>query len=137
MLETTVEYLDGVKFSVNSRGHVIVCDQPAEHGGEDCGMTPPEFLLAALGTCAGFYAAQYLKARSLPVEGLRVRVEAEKAQQPARLGSFLIEVTAPHADDERHGEGLRRAVERCLIHKTLAHPPKIAIDLRAPALATT
>ena len=39
-------------------------------------MAPPEFLLASLGTCADFYAAQYLRARSLPAEGLTVKVVA-------------------------------------------------------------
>jgi uncharacterized OsmC-like protein len=42
-------------------------------------MTPPEYLLVSLGTCAGFYAAQYLKARSLAHQDLEVKVSAEKA----------------------------------------------------------
>ena len=49
-------------------------------------MTPPEFLLASLGTCAGFYAAQFLKNHGLSQKGLEVVVKAEKAAAPARLG---------------------------------------------------
>lgn len=125
MLETTVNYLDGVKFEVTTRGHKVLCDQPAENAGTDAGMSPPEFLLASLATCAGYYAAQYLRARSLPAENLRVRVAAEKApDRPARLGSFRIEVTTP-ALDERHREGMLRAVKACLVHNTLLQPPSI------------
>ena len=40
-------------------------------------MTPPEFLLAALGTCAGYYAVQYMKARSLACPDLEIKVSAE------------------------------------------------------------
>ena len=87
-------------------------------------MTPPEFLLAALGTCAGFYAAQYLNTRALPTEGLEVKVVAEKALQPARLGSFQIEVTVPRLD-ARHYAGIERAVKACLVHNTLTHSPVV------------
>src|SRR5450759_301207 len=87
-MEVLVKHLGNVKFSAAARGHHIVCDQPAENSGNDEGMTPPELLLASLGACAGFYAAQYLKTRSLSTEGLEVRVTAEKALHPARLGSF-------------------------------------------------
>lgn len=127
MIDATVEYLGGVRFSAEARGHRLICDQPFENKGSDEGMTPPELMLASLGTCAAYYAAEYLKARSLSLDGLRVRVEAEKAAPPARLGSFRIEVTSASAIDERHREGLQRAAKKCLIHNTLEHPPAIEV----------
>jgi putative redox protein len=132
-MEITVQHLGDVKFEAHTRGHRVMCDQPAANGGADTGMTPPEFLLVALGTCAGFYAAQYLKARSLSAAGLEIKVAAEKAQHPARLGSFRIEVHAPQAPAE-HEAGLARAVKACLIHNTLLHPPQMETVIHtAPA----
>jgi uncharacterized OsmC-like protein len=133
IMEATITYLDGVKFEAEARGHRVVCDQPTDNGGADEGMTPPEFMLASLGTCAGFYAVQYLKARKLPVEDVSVKVIAEKVLQPARLGAFKIEVNVPHLEDERHREGVLRAVKSCLIHNTLLHAPSIEIELQACA----
>lgn len=104
----------------------MICDQPIENGGADEGISPPEFLLASLATCAAYYAVQYMKARSLDAHGLEVRVSAEKALKPARLGSFRIEVTAPGVE-QRHEEGLLRAVKACLIHNTLAAAPAIEV----------
>ena len=117
----------------------MVCDQPPANGGADAGMTPPEFLLVSLGTCAGYYAAQYLKNHALAAGGLEVTVSAEKAAQPARLGSFRIEVRAPGLDP-RHEAGILRAVKACLIHNTLVHTPSIEMvlntaDDRVPAPA--
>ncbi len=129
MIETTVKYLNGFQFEVEARGHRLLCDQPREAGGDDTGITPPEFMLASLAACAGYYAVQYLKFRSLPTDGLTVRVEAEKAQQPARIGSFRILLDAPAITDPRHVEGLYRAAEKCLIHKTLLHAPSVAIEV--------
>lgn len=127
-METTATHLGGSKFEVTARSHRIVCDQPEDNGGADEGMTPPELLLASLATCAGYYAAQYLKARSLKTDRLTVRVNAEKAKQPARLGSFQIEVTAPGLEG-RHEEGLLRAVKACLIHNTLLGLPEILVTV--------
>ncbi len=134
-METTVRYLDGVKFTAASRGHEVVCDQPPGNSGQDAGMTPPEFLLASLGTCAGFYAVQYLKARGLAAEGLTVRVSAEKAKAPARLGAFRIEIAVPGLEDERHKEGVLRAAKSCLIHNTLLNPAVIETVISRAAAA--
>ena len=133
-MEVTAQYLAGSKFEVAARGHRLVCDQPVDNGGSDAGMTPPEFLLASLATCAAYYAAQYLKARKLPAQELKVRAGAEKAMQPARLASFHIEVTVFGLDDH-HQAGILRAVKSCLIHNTLLGGPGIEIAVNAIALA--
>jgi len=134
-MDTTVTYHGGVEFEVNTRGHRVICDQPAENGGADAGMAPPEFLLVSLGTCAAFYAAQYLKTRSLPADGLTVRVSAEKAAAPARLASFHIEIHVPDLADPKHQEGVLRAAKSCLIHNTLMHAPQIEMTLSTAATA--
>jgi uncharacterized OsmC-like protein len=131
-MEVTIRHLGNVQFEANARGHRIICDQPPENGGADEGMTPPELLLASLGTCAGFYAAQYLKTRNLPSAGLEVAVRAEKALHPARLGQFRIEVVVPGLDPQ-HEAGVLRAVKACLIHNTLLQSPAIETIVRTTA----
>ena len=131
MLQVDVRHLGGVRFEADARGHRTICDQPIGNGGQDTGMTPPEFLLASLATCAGYYAAEYLKTRGLPARGLGVRVEAEKAALPARLASFYIEVTAPDLA-EVHRDGVLKAVKKCLIHDTLLGSPDIGIGVNTP-----
>ena len=129
----TVDHLGDVQFEVKARQHRVICDQPVEAGGFDEGITPPEFLLAALGTCAGYYAVQYLKAQKLRLEGLRVRVTAEKVKAPARLDQFVIEIEYPAELAERHRQGVLDSVHKCLIHNTLTHPPEIGVKLLAPS----
>jgi len=133
-MELEILHRGDVKFEAITRGHRVICDQPPANGGSDSGMTPPEFLLVSLGTCAGFYAAQYLKARSLDSGGLRIKVTAEKALQPARLARFQIEVTVPGLNP-RHREGILRAAKSCLIHHTLMNTPAIEFTLSTPSEA--
>ena len=135
-MEVTVEHLGAVQFEVRTRGHAIVSDQPVENGGFDEGMTPPELLLASLGSCAGYYAAQYLRKNKLATEGTRVRVTCEKVKDPvARMTNFLVEVDAPVELTKEHLHGVEEAVEHCLVHSTLLHQPKITLQVEG-AIAT-
>lgn len=135
MIELSVEHLGDMQFEMETRGHRIISDQPASSGGYDEGMTPPELLLASLGSCAGFYAAEYLRSRNLAPKGTRIRVTADKVKGPARLDNFRIDVEVPAELSEADHAGIERAVHRCLIHNTLLHPPTITLDVRS--LTTT
>jgi putative redox protein len=133
-MEVIVEHLGSVQFEIKARQHSIVSDQPAEIGGFDEGMTPPELMLASLGSCAGLYAAQYLKKHKLAPEGTRVRVTADKAQNPARLANFRIEVDVPAELSKEQQEGVERSVHHCLIHNTLLNPPQITLEVTSSAV---
>jgi putative redox protein len=124
MEQLSVRYLDGVKFEASCRTHKVIADQPRSAGGGDAGMTPPELLLASLGTCAAYYAAYYLRAHGLSTEGLEVKVNAGKVQGPPRLDNFTIHVSAPAVEESRH-DALLRTVEKCFIHATLSSTPSI------------
>jgi putative redox protein len=128
-MEVVARYLKNVAFEVSTRGHRVICDQPLVQDGGDAGMTPPEFLLGSLASCAGYYAAKYLQAHGLSAEGLSVRVFAEKAAAPARLSSFRVMISAPETADPKYQAGLLRAASHCLIHNTLVNPSQIHVSL--------
>jgi len=130
-MEVVVEHLGGMQFEIKARVHTIISDQPLESGGFDEGMTPPELLLASLGSCAGFYAAQYLRKHHLGHEGTRVRVFAEKALDPPRLAAFRIEVDVPFNLSAEHQDGIENAVHHCLIHNTLLYPSEITLEVKS------
>jgi uncharacterized OsmC-like protein len=134
-MEIHVTQTEGVQFEVKARSHTLICDQPVENNGADTGMTPPELLLASLGTCAAFYAAQYLRARHLAETGVEVSVTAEKLLQPARMGNFRIDVTSPVALTPDQQEGMIRSVHKCLVHNTMLSEPVIEIALNVKETA--
>ena len=136
-MEVHITQLEGVKFSVQARTHTVICDQPQDNGGTDTGLTPPEFLLASLGTCAAFYAAEYLRTRNLANSGVSVSVAAEKLKGPARLGNFQIRVDSPVSLTPEQRDGLTRSVELCLVKNTLLNPPQIEVTLELPSKAAS
>ena len=133
-MEVKVSQIEGVRFDIQARSHKIVSDQPSENGGADSGMTPPELLLASLGSCAAFYAAEYLRTRNLAQSGVEVSVTAEKLLKPARLGEFHVMVTSPVSLTAEQTESMMRCVHSCLVHNTLLSPPEIKIEIAAGVL---
>lgn len=91
-------------------------------------MTPPELMLAALGCCAMHYAVEYLRVRHLAPDDIELRISAEKGGRPLRLTAIGIEIDAPGLGT-RARQGLLKAVDACLLHQTLANPPKIDIRM--------
>lgn len=130
-MEVRVSQLAGVKFAIQAGSHTVVSDQPADNGGEDSGMTPPELLLASLASCAAYYAAEYLRTRNLAVTGVEVSVTAEKLKTPARLGNFRVSVLSPVALTAEQREAMLRSVQHCVVHNTLRSPSEIAVEVEA------
>jgi putative redox protein len=134
VMQVDVRQLDNVKFSIHARQHAVICDQPTENGGFDEGMTPPELLLASLGSCAAFYAVEYLRTRNLSSDPVEVSVYAEKLKNPSRLGHFQIEVRCSGGLTNEQQQGMLRSVHACLIHNTLMSVPDIEIVVKTPEL---
>jgi putative redox protein len=128
LMEVRIRHAKHKQSDAFSRFHRVVCDQPFDEGGADGGMTPPELMLAALGCCAMHYVVEYLRARHLAPGDIELRVSAEKGGRPLRLTAIGIEIDAPGLG-MRAREGLLKAVDACLLHQTLANPPKIDIRM--------
>ena len=134
-MEVIVEHLGAVQFEVKARQHTLISDQPTENKGYDEGMTPPELLLAALGSCAAYYAVDYLVRNKIERDGVKVAVTAEKVKAPFRLDNFTVDLEVPGMLTPEQRQGIEDAVHRCLIHNTLLQPPKIEVAINAPVLA--
>jgi putative redox protein len=130
-MEVKVSQVDGVRFAVQARTHTIISDQPLENHGTDEGMTPPELLLASLGSCAAYYAAEYLRTRNLAQTGVEVSVAAQKLLKPARLGNFRVHVQSPVMLTAEQSDAMMRSVHHCLVHNTLQSTPEIQIEIEA------
>lgn len=137
-MQVDIRHQGQLQFEASARDHRILSDQPQDSGGGDQGMTPPEWFLASLGSCMGFYAVKYLQARHIDASSLRLSVTAEKVTAPpARLDNIHIRIHVGVMLQAKHEKGLKKAIESCLIHQTLQHPPAMNIDLNPAAVALT
>jgi uncharacterized OsmC-like protein len=112
------------------RGHRVLVDQPADHGGADDGPTPTELFVASLAACVAFYAGRYLTRHGYSRDGLAVSAGYEMASdRPARVGNIRLTVRVPADLPSQRWAALRAVVSHCTVHNSLASPPSVTIDL--------
>jgi putative redox protein len=127
-MEVRIRHGHGKQSEAFTACHRIISDQAVSEGGTDTGMTPPEIMLSALGCCAMHYAAEFLHARKLSPDDMELRISAQKGGLPARLVEIGIEVDAPGLS-RRVRDGLLKAIQACLLHRTLLDPPRVKVTM--------
>ncbi len=125
-----ISYLGGEKFKAEYRSHSILIDQPKDAGGDDLAMTPPELLIASLGSCIGVYAVNFLKNTGIDSAGLTINLTWEKASEPARVSKIRAEVIIPNARLDKREPAFLKVVEHCLVHNTLTNKVEIEIKVK-------
>jgi uncharacterized OsmC-like protein len=124
----TVEHLDGDRYVVGVRGHLLTVDQPLADGGTDTAPTPIELFVSSLASCVAFHAGRFLDRHGLSRRGLRVTTSFTMAtDRPARVASMTVSVSAPTLPQERRAAFLA-VVNRCTVHNTLHQIPAIDIS---------
>jgi putative redox protein len=124
----------GVRFAAQIRSHRVVVDQTVRGGGTDSAPAPIELLGAALGTCVAFYVQQFCHARGLSYDGLRVEVEQQGVQNPARVGRFVVRVMLAAEIPAHYAAMLERVAQSCPAHNTLAHGAEVTVLVETAAL---
>ena len=134
--EIGVRYLDGDRFAIDVRGHVLLVDQPVEAGGNDEAPTPTELFIGGLASCVAFYARRYLARHTIPTNGLAVHAHYEVGGRPNRVPSVNIEITVPAELPRERRDAFLAVASHCTVHNTLTDPPDIDFTLRETASAS-
>jgi putative redox protein len=127
-----ISWIKGVQLDVKVRGHRILTDQPLDEGGTDEGMTPVEMLVAALGSCIGYFAVRFFQRHKIATAGLRVAMEWGYADQPHRIGFLTAHVHLPVKPDSTMRDRLQKVLEGCTVHHSIQIAPKIEVLLSPP-----
>jgi putative redox protein len=90
-------------------GHKILLDGAEEVGGHNLASRPIELLLVALGACTGMDVISVLRKMRQPVEGYRLEVTGERAEEHPRK---YLRITVKHViTGAVEAEKLAHAVE--------------------------
>ena len=124
-----VTFPGGLAVQADYRGHTVLTDQPERYGGTDSGPAPFDLFLASIATCAGFYAAQFARARDLPTEGLEVSMEPVKSDDGKRIGVLRLVVRLPEGFPDKYRSALEKAIDQCAVKRHIIDPPEFTIEL--------
>ncbi len=85
-MKVRVKWIDGAMMvGESASGHAIVMDGPEEFGGRNLGIRPMEMLLLGLGGCTEFDVVHILRKGRHEVNGCRVEIDAERADQDPKV----------------------------------------------------
>lgn len=83
---TKIKWLGKRRFEGETEsGHKVKMDIAIEKGGENTGPTPMELVLAALGACTGLDVVPILEKKRVKLDGLEIKLEAERADEHPRV----------------------------------------------------
>ena len=95
------------------------------------GITPPDTLLASLGSCIGVYIRKYAEGAKLTLSGFDMRVEAEfSKEKPISFKNINLSINLKGvALEEQRKEAFLKFIRNCPIHNTLKNSPHVEINL--------
>jgi uncharacterized OsmC-like protein/fermentation-respiration switch protein FrsA (DUF1100 family) len=114
--------------------HQLLADEPMASGGDDTGLAPYDFLLAALGACTSMTMRLYADRKSLPLERTTVtlmhsKIHAEDCAECETTAGMLdqiervISMEGPLDAEQR--QRLMEIADKCPVHRTLTSEVRI------------
>jgi putative redox protein len=87
---------------INTGGHVVHADEPADHGGADSGPAPFGLLLSGLGACTAITLRMYAERQGWPLAGVDVELTYVVKDRNTRWIDRLI--TLHGVDDDQRAK---------------------------------
>jgi len=126
MYRTQISNKGGYTFNVKAKGGEFDVDM---HGA--AGVTPPDVLLASLGSCVGVYIRKYVDGAKLTLPEFDVTVEADFTKEPPVCFKKIdVSLDLKGAKfDERRLKAMLEFVRNCPVHNTLKSNPEVNITI--------
>jgi uncharacterized OsmC-like protein/alpha/beta superfamily hydrolase len=113
---------------IASGTHRLIGDEPVAAGGTDLGLSPYDYLLAALGTCTSMTIELYARAKAIPLEGVQVSLNHAKIHaadctdcetRDGRIDRIERTIRLDGVLSEEQRAKLMAIADKCPVHRTL------------------
>lgn len=119
--------------TVRSGRHELTADEPVAAGGEDAGLAPYDFLLAALGACTSMTLRMYAERKGLPLTRVQVDLKHEKLgtadQPPVDHIERVITLEGDLTPEQR--QRMLEIANKCPVYRTLTSNIQIESTIAA------
>lgn len=130
-MEVIVDYNGKMSFKAQCGSNQVMIDLPPASGGEGQAATPPELFLSSIASCVGVYIVSYCNNVGINTAGMRIKISAEKIQNPDRLDNIKVDVIMPNAQLGKRRNAVMAVAKKCLVHNTIHSNPSVNIELIA------
>ncbi len=123
MYKVEVTHKEGMLFDVSSRSYSFCVDVNGR------GITPPDTLLASIGSCLGVYVRKYAEGAKIPLDNFCITVEAELSKEaPVSFREIRVTLDLKGAAlEERRKQALLEFIKNCPVHNTLKANPLVTL----------
>lgn len=113
-------------FKVKSKDYEFLVDPKGK------GITPPDALLASLGTCIGVYLRKYAEGAKLALPEFNISVDADFSKEGlVCFKKIEVKIDLKGAQlDEHRIEAMNRFIKNCPVHNTLKQNPEVEIKFQ-------
>lgn len=119
-----VTFPGGKKVDAHINGFTVHTDQNVESGGEGSAPEPFDLFFVSLATCVGIYALEFCISRHINIEGLDVRLHADKSESSMLYDRISLLLTLPEGFPEKYRGAIVRAVNLCTVKKHIKNEVK-------------
>ena len=110
-------------------GSIIQTDLPPDNGGKGRRFSPTDLLASAFASCVLTIMGKMATARKENFEGAKIEIEKIMAQNPRRVGEFVLNITFPAHFTPEQKKLYQTAVNACPVHQTLREDVKITVHI--------
>ena len=110
-------------------GSTIQTDLPPDNGGKGRRFSPTDLLASAFAACVLSIMGKMAAARKEDFKGARVEIEKIMAQNPRRVGEFVLNITFPAHFTPEQKKFYQTAVNACPVHQTLREDVKVTVHV--------
>ena len=112
--------------TVSSGRHTLIADEPLAADGDDAGLAPFDFLLAALGSCTSITLRMYAQRKNLPLTHVSVALSHEKIDVDGhKVDRIERNITLIGELSVEQRERLLEIANKCPMYRTLQSDIKI------------
>ena len=106
----------------------IITDLPPDNGGRGRAFSPTDLFAASLAACALTIMGKMAAARGQTFEGAAIEIDKIMADNPRRIGKFIIEVKFPPAVPRQERPKYLAAFRSCPVHNSLGRDIEIELN---------
>ena len=107
--------------TIRAGRHELIADEPVSAGGDDAGLAPYDFLMAALGACTSMTLRMYAERKGLVLTRVHVDLRHEKISIPEQKPVDRIErvITLEGDLTPEQRQRLLKIANKCPMYRTL------------------
>ena len=107
--------------TVRSGRHELKADEPVDAGGEDAGLAPYDFLMAALGACTSMTLRMYAERKELPLRQVTVELSHHKVEiDGVKRDCIQRSITLDGDLTAEQRQRLLEIANKCPVHRALS-----------------